>query len=290
MARNVFTYRFDLGVNPYVADRGVESSLGARFVLPPDMTVDDGTNIATAASGTPITGTTLDTPSICGDTNSFSPRKVTFIRSDGSSLSLVIPVRENILTIAQQIATTIAGAGSGLAVVCAKLEGESIRNLIDELRTSTTAPVAGTPPFPATGSKNTRFSSTMLDYAVDATFGAVSPQRFRMDTDLNTAGALAPPTILGAAATGCLGTLGDVATCQGRNRTRTPRFYTVTALVTNYKGGTADLSSNIQVPQASGVAADILDCGTQLANLDSTLCLGYKGENYNRLHRLFVAA
>lgn len=293
MARRPFLFEFDPIANPYIFDRGAsENKVISRFFMPPDMTDAQALALVTLAGGRARTGNV-----ICPDAG-FSPRKVTFVRSNGNSFSIAIGSRADHLTAAnlEAMRAAVNAISAAFQVVCMKLEGEFIPNLIDELRTVAVTPVAGTSSRPAAAAGIQYVHSGVINYTSDALFGTVTPLPVKVDTDLGandpTTGVLitTPPTILGANWAGCVGAFVNTPTCGG-TQPRSHRRYIADYLVTDPDAvaGTTR-GQRTEIPVSSNAQADILTCGQNLAASTALICIGYKGEDNDRLHKFLAAA
>lgn len=293
-------YRFVAGTNGYLNDRLVPATgvtLVKNFVVPPDMDQAAATSLVTAVGGeiisfgdVDIVAGTRNLP--CSDSANFKPRRIKFIRANGNSVSLVVADRAGIIAARDAGVTALNAVTATNPVVCVQLIGEEYANLYDELAPAgAAAPTAGTPSRPpAAIGKGARYSGLMTAYSSDVPFATVTLAKFAMNTDLVDAatGVTSAPTVLGAAAAGCLGTIQVGSICPP-STSREPRHFLVTSLVTGDVAG-QNATQVTKVPTAGSAAADIVTCGTALAALASTVCLGYKGESYSRLHLLAAAA
>lgn len=286
-------YRFVAGANAYNNDRLVPVtgiSLVKNFVVPPDMTQQQATDIVLAAGGELISFGNIDvvpgTRNIpCSDSANFKPRKLKVIRANGNSFSIVLADRAGVIAASETIRATVDAISATNPVVCTQLIGEEYSNIYDELiPAGSPAPAPGAPSRPgAAVGKGAKYSGLMLAYSSDVPFQAITLAKFAVATE--TIGA--PPALLGQALIDCLGTVQLGSLCPP-STSRTPRHFIVTSLVTGDEPDTTVTQVN-KVPTASEAAADIITCGTALATLESTACLGYKGESYSRVHLLTVA-
>lgn len=297
-------YRFVAGVaapggGGYINDRAIPATgvtLVKNFVVPPDMNQAQATALVNAVGGeiisfgdVEIVPGTRNLP--CSDSNNFKPRKLKFIRANGNSISIVLPVRANAIAARDAGITALNGITAANPVVCVQLIGEEYINIYDELvPAGTAAPTAGAPSrAPAARGKGGRFSGVMTAYLSDVPNGAVTLAKFAMNTDTFTAAGLGQaPAIIGIAGVTCLGTIQQGGICPP-SAAREPRHYSVTFLVTGDAAGTV-ATQVTKVPVANNTPAEIVTCGQGLAALASSACLGYKGESYGRLHLLTAAA
>jgi hypothetical protein len=280
MARKYKIYEFRLnGPNRYQSDRGTLHTLRSRFVIPPDMTDAQATQVVDLLGAAEVLPT--DPAPVCPD-EGVQGRKLIFIRQDGSSLSVVAPVRidNTLVTLAGSIRAVLNTLTGTNPVVCVKLDGEFWPQLIDEL--SPTPPPARTPgtssrPLASAGSKNFVWSG-VFNYFSDATYGSQHLLPFRIAS--NTANAA--PELYGNVLTNANVTPVAASPCPGTNP-RTPRHYIVQSIVTQ---DGATVGQEAKIPVGNNPAPGILDIGRELAALPSTVCLSYKGESNDRLHRL----
>ena len=127
MPKNVVTFAFTDGVNPYVSDFGINYTINSRFNAPPDL--DD---LAITAILTTIGATRTTESAVCSDNSSLFPRKLQFIRASGNTVSIAIPERADLISDATAIVGALNGSDNNNPVVCIKLFGEKSNNLNDE--------------------------------------------------------------------------------------------------------------------------------------------------------------
>lgn len=282
MARQYQLYKFvaAAGGNQYISDRNTAYDLRARFVVPPDFSAASAAAVAIAAGATVVLPT--DPKTICAEPG-IRGRKVTYFRSDGSSLSVVLPNHDTILADAIAVRDAIDLANANVPVVCAQLEGEYFPNLFDELAPVPLPPrVAGVSSRPVAPATKQYIYSGAFAYASDAVFAGIYNLPFKLST--NNLGAA--PTIYAAALATpeiSLVPVPGVNSCPGTDP-RKPRHYIVQSLVTQ---GAGTLSQVAKIPVAGHLGASIFAAGATLAALTSTQCIGYKGEDNDRLHLLF---
>jgi hypothetical protein len=247
------------------------------------MTDNDIDAIITAVGGTIVNETGKGIP--CDDEDGFpwTPRKLRFWFEAGKGVSIPVPTKTDIVATANAIATTLQLLAP---VVCISLEGETWRNMIDQLPpptapiTPTPIAIADTPP----GEKERTYGGTMM-YETDGTREV--NKAFRMAT--NTEGT--PYAEYATAIESCLvagGALNTSASrCPGfRSKTFDHRRFSVTMLqsrrvITGDDGADSDVQeakSKMLVPMSSRDTADIRACGVALRDVSATLCLGYRGE------------
>lgn len=279
MARQfaLLTYRGTGGAPaPYIDDRGTPRDLLARFSVPPGVTAATITTIIGETNALPRDP--LTDKIVCPDSG-FSPRKLVFYSAEGGSISVPIGDRTNLLA----AATVIQGAliGDGFNVVCIKLEGEKFANLVDELRPAGFLGVlaSANSSRPAAGGIQPHFFGK-ANYASDAIFGSpyVLPYKFASQA------AQVFPTVFTGITALTLGItpLDGINSCPGSDP-RTSRRYVVQSLVTE----NAIVRSQVtELPVFLHEDAAIQAAGVGIATIRSTQCLGYKGEDNSRFHRL----
>ncbi|MEO1692189.1 MAG: hypothetical protein AAFR63_11770 [Cyanobacteria bacterium J06631_6] len=284
MPKQVISFQFVAGTNPYISDINQNLSINSRFVAPPDM---DG--IAAAAVVTAAGGVVTNESAVCSDSALGKPRKLEFIRASGNSFSVAFADRTDI----NGVATAIKGIvdplnGGNNPVVCIKLEGEEFLNLNDELSLNYNGTVfAPSHKAPATALKQ-NFASGVISYEADAgaSFGLTTTHAIRSITE-KVGNELSAQ--LGSAAAGCIGDFLTLQSC-GNGR-RNPRKHRRYILAFSTKADVADTAEQaqtetIEVPVAGAGALDTLACGNALVALPGLYCIGYKGESYSRVHKL----
>lgn len=284
MPKNVVSFRFALGDNPYVSDIGLNYSLSNTFVAPPYLD-DTAINAILAAVG----ATRTTEPAVCSDKGLFSPRKLQFTMASGNTMSVAISNRIDWTTSATSIRDTINTAAAATnQVACIKLFGEEFSNLNDELGVTFDATsVAPSHKAPASADKQ-NYVGGVISYSADiaTTFGANVTQSIRSITEAsdNTFAAQ-----LGTTPTTCIGDLLNLQSCgNGKRNPRKHRRFELEFLtrLAPDDGDETPQKETIQLPVASSSAADILSCGQAAAALPGLVCIGYMGESYSRVHRV----
>ena len=280
MPKKVIPVRFkpDNG-SAYTTDIGTAIAANGRFILPPDI---EETNVPAilAAVGASADSATAN-PIPCPDTVNADLRRLRFIRANGNSMSVPIGLQANLQTSAIAIRNILNAGGS--QVVCIKLEGEYFPDLADELGLNYQNTIA-TSHVPTDAAKQ-YFHSGQIAYASDT--GSTIIQSVKSISNKETA----PADQIATAWTGCVGDFVKALPCPGRGR-RNPlkhrRFELIFAVgATNPDGSvTVEDSESIELPVKSNVAADILSCGQSAAGLAGVYCIGYRGESYDRYHKL----
>ena len=283
MPKNIISYQFAAGVNPYISDINQNLSLNGRFVAPPDL---DPIGIAAILAVVGAVQTTE--PAICSDSSLGTPRKLEFIRASGNTMSIGVADKTNLIA----AATTIKGVLDGLngsvnPVVCIKLYGEEFNNLNDEFGLNYDGTVfAPSHKAPATATKQ-NYASGVIAYEADAAavFGTSVTHSIRSITEKATNEF---SDQLGAAAAGCIGSFLNILNCgNGRRNPRKHRRFTLDFSTKADPADTAEVaqSERIEVPVAGGGVLDILACGNSLVTLPGLYCIGFKGESHSRFHK-----
>ncbi len=263
----------------YIADRGAELSIRARFILPADIALAEANNIATA-----VGGTINDEPSVCSDSNSGDPRRLYFYRENGGSMSVPVRRRDDILTAATTIKGILDAGTAGGQVVCIKLEGEEFLNLNDELGVNYNAgDIARSHKTDDTAPRQYYLTGAM-SYQTDTPLGNGVIQPVKSITNNLDA----PASKLSTVWTDCVGNLIDVNCGNGRRNPRDHRRYILTHVTQEDIASVTEtpVQETIELPVASSLATEINTCGTNAGAIPGLICIGYKGESYDRIHKL----
>lgn len=284
MPKNVVSFQFVAGTNPYISDLNQNLSISSRFVAPPDL---DGIGIGVMV--TAVGGVITNEPAVCSDSALGTPRKLQFIRQSGNSFSIAVADVTSMIATANTIKGIIDPLNGGVnPVVCIKLIGESFGNLNDELGVSYDGTAfAPSHKAPATALKQ-NFASGVIAYEADAAnpYGLSVTHSIRSITEKDTNEFAAQ---LGTAAASCIGDFLTIQSCgNGRRNPRAHRRYILDFATKADPSDTAESSQSerIEVPVSGGGALDILACGNALAALTGLYCIGYMGESYDRFHKL----
>ena len=280
MPKNIKSFRFVSGTNGYVTDIGEELSISSRFVVPPDITEENADLIVAAVGGT--VNTEDNAP--CSDSGLGTPRKLTFIRESGNTMSIAVPLSGGAIITA---ATTIKGildAVTGNTVVCIKLDGEYFGHLNDELGLNFNAgDVAPSHKSPSTAKKQNYLTGSIA-YTSDVSGPILVP--VKSITEKTTQD---PAAQLETEWQSCTGGIQAITGCgMGRKNYRKHRRFKV-QFATKVDVANADETEqieSIEVPISSNVSSDIKSCGENLAALTGAFCVGYEGESYSCLHKL----
>jgi hypothetical protein len=277
MAKRYQEVKFREAVVPYTSDWGDFYEVNAGFYRTPDMTDVVADAIVAAVSGLQNVAAAP-----CGTQRGFEPRKLKFIRADGSSITVPVALRGSLIAIATTIRTQFAGLG--IPVSCVKLEGEKwTRNIREDILDGTAIPafVAGVPTSSTGGIQNSY--TGLFEYNSDAPFNSQIFTRIKFNTPLADT---LPGTAFGAAISVALdnNTPSTLPACPGR-QTRDTRRFVVKRGVTQ---GTEVVMETREIPCVLAEADDIQDAGEAFATLPELLCLLYKGESNDRFHRLLA--
>jgi hypothetical protein len=269
----------------YTSDRGRNvEGVGFRFGAPTDFSDAEIDNLLAAAGARRKTAADRTG---CPVASEFNPRKLRFQRRDGNSLSVVIRDKDAAIGIATSIRNVINGSGN--PVQCIELIGEEWDDLLPELKTGVGAPTPGTPSRSNLAGKQYAHSGKIL-YEYDSGAGKVQTVGVRVDTDIVTAaGVTSPPSILGAGGAwiNCVGPFEIDSPCSAKASLISRRY--IGSFLTSADPANPAAARGYQtteVPVRSTDAADILACGTLIANGGSIVCLRYAGETNKRLHLL----
>lgn len=289
MARQGYNYVFGT-TTPYVDDRG-ETRPGIRgsLKLPPDLPGVTGQRIieemlrGISQPGSPSEYSAALVSSPCPENASFEPRKLTFVRKDGSSLSAIVPNRISIDQRARQIKDIFGNAEN--PVMCVRLDGEEFGDIRFELSTSPPSTERGNACVPPATATKASFYKMIMNYASD---GSDSGRfvRVKIKTDRITDGVPEPPSDLSSAWGLCTGEplaqADEQCAAGSRKRTLIPRHYILHRRVS--LGGDNFTETN-EVPIAEDTPTIIKQLGTELTGVRGVYCLRYKGETNLLFHR-----
>ena len=284
MPKNIVSFQFTTGVNPYQSDLDQSLSINARFVAPPDI---DGIGVGVMV--TAVGGVITNEAAVCSDSNLGTPRKLQFIRQSGNSMSIAIGDKTNLISAATTIKGILDAANGGTnPVVCIKLIGEQFNNLNDELGLSydgTTFAPSHTAP--ATATKQ-NYASGVIAIEADAatTFGTIVTTGIRSITEKVTNDFAAQ---LGTAPVDCGIEFLNIQNC-GNGR-RNPRKHRRLKLSFATKADVADAAEvaqteTIEMPVYDAGPVNALTCAQAVVGLPGLYCIGWEGESYSRVHNL----
>ncbi len=268
----------------YVMDIGNTIAASGGGYLPPDIAATQIDAILTAVGAQPLADVEDNLP--CTDSTNAKLRRLVFIRDNGNSMSVPVADRANLLSAATDI-RTILNAGDA-QVACIKLIGEEFANLADELGLTYTGTFA-TSHKPTSGGKQFFYSGN-ASYQTDAVRTALGDDIVFQPVKSITNNENAPSTQLASAWSGCVGNFEEALACrgQGRRNPRQHRRYDLTFLTKADPANVDEVAATetAELPVVGATAADILACGTAATNLAGVYCIGYKGESYNRYHKI----
>ncbi len=285
MPKNYLKFQFVPSNNTgYVMDIGNVIAASGGGYLPPDISntvVDDILD----AAGAQLTAEIQDNLP-CTDSINAKLRRLVFVRDNGNSMSVPVGDRADLLSAATTI-KAILDAGEA-TVVCIKLVGERFANLADELGL-TYAGTFATSHVPTTGGKQYVYSGA-ASYQTDAVRTALGDDTVFQVIRSVTNNENAPSTQLNAAWAGCVGDFQDAIACRGQGRTN-PRKHRRYELTFFTKADPTDdneaaRTETAELPVVGATAAEILTCGTSATNLTGLYCIGYRGEDYARFHKI----
>ncbi len=275
-----FLYNFPDN-NPYVDDFG-ENLLGVTgfFKRFPDMTEAQAEAFAQIFGAVERDGN----PPCPVSTNSLKRRKLRFIRSNRSSISMVIPSRADVIALATQGRDILNSLSPDFQVACIELIGESWINTYERFAPAgkTIAPGTPTDPDPSLGIQLV-WSGQMTNYESDAPGGTEILTGFKMNTDNEKAAPTEIQSIVGQ----CMGATTENGICPtARNRKK--RYFEATIAIPDPAGPTPGVtnSQTIQIPDIHFTGTETAACATAIAALPSVACLGYQGETNKALHTL----
>ena len=284
MPKTIVSYQFAIGATPYVTDAGQDITLSGRFVAPPDYTRAEAEALA-ALTGASV----LTEGSICSDNALGKGRKLQFIRASGNSVSFIVPTTANILALATSIRANLDGSGAANnQVVCIKLFGEEFQNLNDPFGLNWDGTTTATSHKAPAAALKQNFASGVIQYEAHAATPVGAGVTLAIKSITESADNVLAAQLGGAGAT-CIGDFLEIQNCgNGRRNPRKHRRYILTFAVPNVSGTPTDpvQSESIEVPVKDHEANAIFQCGQQLAALPGLFCIGYKGEDYSRVHHL----
>lgn len=277
MAKRYQQVKFREAVVPYTSDWGDFYEINAGFYRTPDMTDVVASAIVTAVSGLEDVAAAP-----CATQSGLEPRKLKFIRADGSSISVPVALRGNLISIASTIKEEIEGLG--VPVSCIKLSGEKwTRNIREDILDGTAIP-----PFQAGVSSSSIGSiqnsyTGLFEYESDAPFESQIFARVKFNTPLADT---LPSSAFGAAISIALDNNppSNLPSCPGRQTRDTRRFVVKRGI----EQGTDVVMETREIPVTLASADGIQAAGEAFASLPELLCLLYKGENNDRFHRLLA--
>jgi hypothetical protein len=277
MPKTVITAQFS-GDDSYEMDIGNLIDASSRFILPPDLDFAQAATILDAIGAKPLSSIV---DGFCNDATNGKLRKLVFVRDDGSSMSVPIGRKDDIFT-AGNVIKGVLNAGT-VKVSCIKLVGETWRTLSDELGLSYTAGQVATSHKANGGATKQHYYSGTMQYAPDSLVASgqqiLTPVKSISDIQNS------PATQVAAVWDGCVGTLSNSPGCGGNGNKRKHRRY-ILDFVTEVDGNTIVATESIELPAKSRDASAIKTCGQAAAQLTGILCIGYRGESYDKFHKV----
>lgn len=269
--------------NPYTTDFGDDRIFVGRFDIPDGLAEGTADGVVAALGATPVPIGDV-TPIPCADsaTKNFNPRFLEFayrsIDGGNRKLKLALAQRADVVTTAQAVKAFIEGAapgGFGGRVGCVRLIGEKHTNVYERFAPAAAKTITNSPQFALA-----KYAPN-LGYTADVQPGQVITTSINVETDgLN----LAPSTITNWDT--LANALAGLQPCGGERKIRDIRRFIVDTVYLDPNGNQA--TQKTVVPVASNVAATIAAGGTALAALGPVICLGYRGETFDRLNRFLT--
>jgi hypothetical protein len=262
---------YEMDIGNLVAARG-------RFVLPPDISVAQAATILDLVGAKNLSGVVKN--GFCSDSSNSKLRKLLFIRSDGSSISIPVAKR-SILDSAATGIRQILNTGDA-KVTCIKLVGEYWRNLNNELAVNYTAGQVATSHVSNGTSTKQNYYTGRIQYQSDAVVnsGDLVLLPIKSITDIKDA----PATQISSVWGGCVGTLSQAKSCTS-SRDRDHRRFLLN-FATKIENNVITESESIELPHKNSDASSIKTCGQAAAQLTGLLCIGYRGESYGKYHKV----
>ncbi len=279
MPKTIITAQFGGDDYSYESDIGNLISASGRFVLPPDIGEAQVAAILDAIGAKPLSAIV---EGVCNDAVNGKLRKLEFIRDDGSSMSVPVAKRADLFSAANVIKGILQSSGSNRQVTCIKLVGERWRVLNDELGVSYTAGQVAVSHKPNSGATKQYYYSGSMQYATDAFVN--SGQQVLVPIKSISNNENAPATQVASAWGGCVGTLSNAAGCGGSGKRKHRRY--ILDFVTEVDGTAIKTTESIEFPVKSYDASAIKTCGQGAAQLTGILCIGYRGESYDKFHKV----
>lgn len=267
-------YEFTGGI-AYFTDQGTRLNFNPVLSPPTDLTDADIDAILAAVNAQRRTDTAP-----CGEKAATQPRKLKFIRDNGNSMSVIVPIRSDILSAAQAIWNVLNA--KDIKPLCVQLIGEHSFNLFDELASPTRgAPVAIAPirPSDAKGKHRQDYTGVMSQYQIDAPLGTNVLMPFKSQT--NTDGD-SPMTELQTYFQDCVDPTIQVF-CTGSSSIDYRRY--IPSFLTTEPDTTSFQLQTVSVPVKASETGLIAICGQTIAAIQSVACIEYYGESDSKLHK-----
>lgn len=279
MVSRVVPVQFSITNSPqaqgYLTDFNKVVNIKTKFTMPPDIDINQASGILSAIGANPLS---LITDGVCSESSLGSPRKLQFIRSDGSSLSVPVDARENLREAANQI-IGIIGTG-GVKVSCIKLIGERYSNLNGDFNIVFNNQVAPSHRVASSSSKQAFYAGTTT-YASDTDYEAGGGSYLvpvKVMTDIKGS----PPSRLTSVWNNCAGQLGNAVGCGGKLSSQRKARRFILKFATAIENGQITESETSELPVKN---LDVSACGQLLAGLNGLVCVAYRGEDYAKFHK-----
>lgn len=284
MPKTVITAQFADTTNsfPYEMDIGDKISASGRFILPPDLDLSQAATILELIGAKPLSAITKS--GFCSDSSNGKLRRLVFVRSDGSSMSVPVAVRLGAGQGLKGIASGIKGIldAGAIKTSCIKLVGEYWRNLNSELGVSYTAGQVATSHKANGGATKQHYYTGKMSYQTDAfkNAGEVVLLPIKSISNINNA----PASQISSVWSNCVGTLSQAKSCTS-SRDRDHRRFLLN-FATKIENDEITETESIELPHKDSDAAGIKSCGQAAAALTGLLCIGYRGESYSKYHKV----
>lgn len=285
-------YKFPDG---YISDLGENVGFNLSFKKPSDINDNVAKDIIKCV------GELRESERVaCSQAGLITPRKLTFIRENGNSFSLVFPDKNEMVKQAQCVVDIIKK--TDFLVVCVKLVGEKYVDLIEsgllDLGDRQGDSVTKKPikPEEKQGKYKLVYSGVMKEYESDSIksgdgVGGTIFQPFSSQTDTPSE----PYSELKDAIEGCHGDLTTIRTCGAKKSKREARKYIphVAVEISNNNNDLNPLDNTavevlqtLSIYAASSDPQKLLDCANEIAKFKPVVCLPYYGESYGLFHKV----
>lgn len=233
-----------------------------------------------ARIGGDVINSSVDT-SLCSDSDNVRPRRFKFILNNGSTLTVPIKNRENLVTQANTITGLINGV-QGVRVACIELLGEKIADLSTELGAQFTG-----------SSKDVQNTSLFLtgarSYTIDGQTGESSTS-VQLPFKVASPDGTNPPSAISTAWTSCVGSLFSARSCGRTGGRFDKRKFIPRYLVGASSGGERNIEGEAsnEIPVPGNTSTAIAECGRAIVqNVGGALfCLEYHGHSDRRFNNL----
>jgi hypothetical protein len=283
MPKLIITAQFADTANsfPYEMDIGNKISASGRFILPPDLDLAQAATILELIGAKPLSLITKN--GFCSDSSNGKLRRLIFVRSDGSSMSVPVANRnagEGIIGIASGIKGVLDSGA--IKTSCIKLVGEYWRNLNSELSVPGTAGQVATSHRANSGATKQHYYTGRIQYETDATKTAGNTVLLPIKSISDIQGA--PASQISSVWSQCVGTLSQAKSCTS-SRDRYHRRFLLN-FATKIENGLITETESIELPHREASSTSIKACGLAAAQLQGLQCIGYRGESYNKFHKV----